>query len=52
MDAYEKEFMSGEEGANKHAVKKLTRTIEVELLKMTVNAPDWYVFSTSRKVSS
>jgi glycerol-3-phosphate O-acyltransferase/dihydroxyacetone phosphate acyltransferase len=46
MDAYEKEFMSGEEGANKHAVKKLTRTIEVELLKMTVNAPDWYVVSS------
>lgn len=41
MDAYQEEFMSGEEGANKHAVKRLTRTLEVELLKSSVNAPDW-----------
>jgi len=41
MDAYEEEFMSDAEGANKHAVKRLTRTLEVELLKASVNAPDW-----------
>jgi hypothetical protein len=49
MDAYEKEFMSGEEGANKHAVKRLTRAIEVELLKTTLNAPDWYVYVKYRR---
>jgi glycerol-3-phosphate O-acyltransferase/dihydroxyacetone phosphate acyltransferase len=41
MDAYEEEFMSDVAGANKHAVKRLTRTLEVELLKASVNAPDW-----------
>jgi len=41
MDAYKQEFMSEVEGANKHAVKRLTRTLEVELLKNSVNAPDW-----------
>lgn len=41
MDIFEEEFMSEAEGANKHAVKKLTRTLEVELRKATVNAPDW-----------
>jgi hypothetical protein len=41
MDAFQEEFMSDVEGANKHAVKRLTRTLEVELLKSSVNAPDW-----------
>jgi hypothetical protein len=41
MDAYQEEFLSEVEGANKHAVKRLTRAIEVELLKTSVNAPDW-----------
>jgi len=41
MDAFQEEFMSEVEGANKHAVKRLTRTLEVELLKSSVNAPDW-----------
>jgi hypothetical protein len=43
MDAYKEEFMSEVEGANKHAVKRLTRTLEVELLKNSVNALDWWV---------
>lgn len=33
--------MSESEGASKHAVKKLTRTIEVEMRKTTVNSQDW-----------
>lgn len=41
MDQYEEEFMSQSEGASKHAVKKMTRAIEVELRKTTVNSPDW-----------
>ncbi|EIW71954.1 hypothetical protein TREMEDRAFT_36357 [Tremella mesenterica DSM 1558] len=39
--AYEEEFLSPEEGIAKNVVKRLTRTIEIELRKMTVNAPDW-----------
>ena len=42
-EAFEAEFMSESEGASKHAVKKMTRALEVELRKTTVNAPDWYV---------
>jgi hypothetical protein len=41
MDAYEKEFFSGVEGSNKDAAKRLTRQMELEMHKMTVNAPDW-----------
>ncbi len=41
MEDYEEEFLSGKEGANKSAVKKLTRKIDTELRKMTVNSPDW-----------
>lgn len=37
---YADEFFSGE-GAKKAAVKKLTKAIELEMYKMTVNAPDW-----------
>jgi hypothetical protein len=43
MDAFEKEFFSGAEGANKEAVKRLTGAMELEMHKMTVNAPDWWV---------
>lgn len=33
------------EGGQRAAVKQLTRAIEYELLRATVNAPDWYVSS-------
>lgn len=45
MDAFEQQFLSEEEGANKLAVKRLTKTLELEMMKLTVNAPDWYVES-------
>jgi glycerol-3-phosphate O-acyltransferase/dihydroxyacetone phosphate acyltransferase len=41
MDAFEEQFLSEEEGANKLAVKRLTKTLELEMMKLTVNAPDW-----------
>lgn len=41
MDAFEQQFLSEEEGANKIAVKRLTKTLELEMMKLTVNAPDW-----------
>lgn len=41
MDTFKEEFLNDSEGASKHAVKRMTRALEVELRKMTVNAPDW-----------
>lgn len=41
MDAYKDEFMSGIEGARRAAIKRLTHTIESELVEATINAPDW-----------
>jgi hypothetical protein len=41
MDAFEEQFLSTEEGQSKLAVKRLTKIIELELWKNTVNAPDW-----------
>lgn len=41
MDAFVDEFFSDVEGASRTAVKRLTRTIETELVEATVNAPDW-----------
>ncbi|KAJ9108766.1 hypothetical protein QFC21_000086 [Naganishia friedmannii] len=40
-EAFEEEFLSQDEGANKLAVKRLTKTLELEMMKLTVNAPDW-----------
>ena len=37
------QFLSQDEGAARAAVKRLTATIERELVEATVNAPDWYV---------
>lgn len=37
--------MSGEEGAPRAAVKRLTAVIERELTQSTINAPDWSVGS-------
>lgn len=41
MDQYEPEFFSESEGDSKLAVKRLTRQIELEIRKASVNAPDW-----------
>jgi 1-acyl-sn-glycerol-3-phosphate acyltransferase len=41
MKKYEQDFLSGEEGAAKSAVKKLTRDIGNQMVELTVNAPDW-----------
>ena len=43
LDTYEEQFFSGEEGAPRLAVKRLTRAIEGQLIENTINAPDWYV---------
>jgi glycerol-3-phosphate O-acyltransferase/dihydroxyacetone phosphate acyltransferase len=41
MDDYAEEFLSGEEGAAKAAVKRLTSRIADEMFKLTINAEDW-----------
>ncbi len=43
MDDYREQFFSSEEGAPRAAAKRLTRTIERELIEATINAPDWFV---------
>lgn len=43
MDEYKQQFFSEEEGASRAAVKRLSRTIETELVEATINAPDWFV---------
>ena len=43
MEDYVVQFMSGEEGAPRAAVKRLTAAIERELTQSTINAPDWLV---------
>lgn len=42
MDPFIDQFLSSEEGAARAAVKRLTATIERELVEATINAPDWY----------
>ncbi|EKM54873.1 uncharacterized protein PHACADRAFT_124278 [Phanerochaete carnosa HHB-10118-sp] len=41
MEPFTEQFLSSEEGAARAAVKRLTATIERELVEATVNAPDW-----------
>lgn len=41
MDDFEDDFMSLEEGVSKQAVKRLTKRLELEMMKMSINAPDW-----------
>ncbi len=43
MEDYMEQFMSGEDGAPRAAVKRLTAAIERELTQSTINAPDWLV---------
>lgn len=41
MDDYIEQFLSGKEDAARAAVKRLTATLERELVEATINAPDW-----------
>ena len=41
MDPYIDQFLSEEEGAPRAAVKRLTRALEMQLVALTINAPDW-----------
>jgi glycerol-3-phosphate O-acyltransferase/dihydroxyacetone phosphate acyltransferase len=48
MDDFAGEFMSGEEGAPKSAVKRLTKRIEDDMRRLTINSPEWCVCRSSR----
>ncbi|KAM5533716.1 hypothetical protein V8D89_012589, partial [Ganoderma adspersum] len=48
MEDYLGQFMSGEEGAPRAAVKRLTAVIERELTQSTINAPDWDTLYAAR----
>lgn len=41
LNGYKEQFFSDVDGAQRAAVKRLTRTIENELVEATINAPDW-----------
>ncbi|BEI82729.1 hypothetical protein CcaverHIS002_0305970 [Cutaneotrichosporon cavernicola] len=41
MDDYKDDFLNGDDSLRKATVKRLTKRMEVEMHKMTVNAPDW-----------
>ena len=42
MDAYAGDFINGDDTLRRATVKRLTKDIYVEMVKMTVNSPDWY----------
>ncbi|KAF8161060.1 hypothetical protein B0H34DRAFT_699266 [Crassisporium funariophilum] len=48
MDQYKDQFFSGEEGAPRAAVKRLTSAIETELIETSINAPDWDTLYAAR----
>ncbi|KAF7427876.1 hypothetical protein PC9H_007092 [Pleurotus ostreatus] len=48
MDEYRQQFFSSEDGAPRAAAKRLTRTIERELIEATINAPDWDTLYAAR----
>ncbi|EJD41912.1 acyltransferase [Auricularia subglabra TFB-10046 SS5] len=48
LSALEAEFLSGEEGSGRRAVKKLTQEIEHRLVDMSINAPDWETLFAAR----
>ncbi|KAH7888964.1 hypothetical protein F5I97DRAFT_1803842 [Phlebopus sp. FC_14] len=48
MQDYREQFFSDLEGAPRAAVKRLTRTIELELVEATINAPDWDTLYAAR----
>ncbi|KAJ4490919.1 hypothetical protein J3R30DRAFT_155837 [Lentinula aciculospora] len=48
IDPYKEKFFSDIEGAPRAAAKQLSRDIETELTKRTVNAPDWDTLYAAR----
>ncbi|KAF5381135.1 hypothetical protein D9757_009414 [Collybiopsis confluens] len=48
LDPYKELFLSSNEGAPRAAVKKLSRTIEGELVEHTINAKDWDTLYAAR----
>ncbi|KAL4078255.1 hypothetical protein V8B97DRAFT_1865729 [Scleroderma yunnanense] len=48
MDEYKAQFLSDIEGMPRAAVKRLTRTIEQQLVEATINAPDWETLYIAR----
>ncbi|KAI1794218.1 glycerol-3-phosphate-acyltransferase [Ganoderma leucocontextum] len=48
MEDHLGQFMSGEVGASRAAVKRLTAVIERELTQSTINAPDWDTLYAAR----
>jgi hypothetical protein len=52
LDPYKEQFFSGEEGAPRLAVKRLTQAIEGQLVENTINAPDWYVLRMFRTLTT
>ncbi|KAF9241788.1 hypothetical protein BU15DRAFT_73132 [Melanogaster broomeanus] len=48
MEEYKEQFFSDVEGAARSAVKRLTRTIERQLVETTINAPDWETLYAAR----
>lgn len=46
MDEYEQQFLSSDPQLVRAAVKGLTHRIESELIRFTINAPDWFVSSS------
>ncbi len=43
MEDFKDDFLNGDEALRKATVKRLTKRMELEMHKMTVNAPDWDV---------
>lgn len=41
MDNFEEQFLSTEEGASRLAVKRLTKKLEMEMMRITISAFDW-----------
>jgi len=48
MESFKEQFFSDVDGAQRAAVKRLTRAIESELVEATINAPDWGTLYTAR----
>ncbi|KAI0267041.1 glycerol-3-phosphate-acyltransferase [Gloeopeniophorella convolvens] len=48
MDPYIDQFLEGDEASRRAAVKRLTRTIESQLVGLTINAPDWDTLYAAR----
>lgn len=52
MADYEDQFLSSVEGEPRAAVKRLSQRIESELVRLTINAPDWDTLFVARMTRS